>query len=163
MSTERTRRASRSAYMHGSVAPDLRGFDTPDFEVVPGRRAGRDTAAMPASILGIVRVVVVVALVVAALCCVRVALAAESVSTTIATDGLSTQIENARSAGNDLEVQQSQLSNAMSVRAAAESLGMGAPASTEAVVLGPDVVATDAAGNLSLSESLSAAQAAAQG
>ena len=67
-----------------------------------------------------------------------------------------TQIANERTLGNDLEVQQSQLSNSTHIhRSAAEGLGMAAPAATESIELGADVVATDASGNLSLSGSLS--------
>lgn len=89
------------------------------------------------------------------LACARVLLSAASVTTTIATDELSTQIANERTLGNDLEVQQSQLSNSTHIRSAAEGLGMAAPAATESIELGADVVATDASGNLSLSGSLS--------
>ena len=95
------------------------------------------------------------AIVIAIFACARVLLSAASVTTTIATDELSTQIANERTLGNDLEVQQSQLSNSTHIRSAAEGLGMAAPAATESIELGADVVATDASGNLSLSGSLS--------
>ena len=149
-------RASRSAYIHGSAAPDLRPVSDPDINVVPGRRRAVEVDGVPDSVFAVVRIVLVVAAVVAVLCCARVGLAAASVSTTIASNDLSTQIANERTAGNDLEVQQSQLSNSMHIRIAAEGLGMAAPAATEAVELGADVVSTDAEGNLSLSGSLSA-------
>ncbi len=148
-------RASRSAYIHGSAAPDLRHAADPDVNVVAGRRRATQSDGVPESVFGVVRVVLVVAAIVAFLCCARVFLSAASVSTTIATNDLSTQIANERTAGNDLEVQQSQLSNSMHIRIAAEGLGMAAPAATESVELGADVVATDASGNLSLSGSLS--------
>lgn len=155
MSTRDSYRASRSAYIHGSAALDLRHASNPDINVVEGRRRAAESAGVPESVFGVVRVALLVAVVVAFLCCLRVGIAALSVSTTIATNDLSTQIANERTAGNDLEVQQSQLSNSMHIRIAAEGLGMAAPAATEAVELGADVVATDASGNLSLSGSLS--------
>ncbi|MDO4443452.1 MAG: hypothetical protein Q4B69_06200 [Slackia sp.] len=96
------------------------------------------------------------ALVLAALGCVRVGLSAASVTCSIASDDLSTQIESARSYGSDLEVQQSRLSNASHIRTEASNLGMGAPSSTELIVLPPDIVATDENGGLSLAGSISA-------
>ena len=147
-------RASQPAYVHGSAAPDLRRQGNPDVNVMPGRRNGVNHAGVPESIFGVVGVVFAVAIVIAIFACARVLLSAASVTTTIATDELSTQIANERTLGNDLEVQQSQLSNSTHIRSAAEGLGM-APAATESIELGADVVATDASGNLSLSGSLS--------
>ena len=111
---------------------------------------------LPASVMGIAKVIVAAALVVATLCCIRVGLTAASVTSSIAADDLSAKIENARSYGSDLEVQQSRLSNSTHIRVEAASLGMAPPLSTEAVVLPPDIVATDAKGNLSLSGSIAA-------
>ena len=144
-------RASQPAYVHGSAAPDLRRQGNPDVNVMPGRRNGVNHAGVPESIFGVVAVAIVIAI----FACARVLLSAASVTTTIATDELSTQIANERTLGNDLEVQQSQLSNSTHIRSAAEGLGMAAPAATESIELGADVVATDASGNLSLSGSLS--------
>ena len=141
-------RASQPAYVHGSAAPDLRRQGNPDVNVMPGRRNGVNHAGVPESIFGVVGVVFAVAIVIAIFACARVLLSAASVTTTIATDELSTQIANERTLGNDLEVQQSQLSNSTHIRSAA-------PAATESIELGADVVATDASGNLSLSGSLS--------
>lgn len=148
-------RASQPAYVHGSAAPDLRRQGNPDVNVMPGRRNGVNHAGVPESIFGVVGVVFAVAIVIAIFACARVLLSAASVTTTIATDELSTQIANERTLGNDLEVQQSQLSNSTHIRSAAEGLGMASPAATESIELGADVVATDASGNLSLSGSLS--------
>ena len=123
-------RASQPAYVHGSAAPDLRRQGNPDVNVMPGRRNGVNHAGVPESIFGVVGVVFAVAIVIAIFACARVLLSAASVTTTIATDELSTQIANERTLGNDLEVQQSQLSNSTHIRSAAEGLGMAAPAAT---------------------------------
>ena len=117
-------RASQPAYVHGSAAPDLRRQGNPDVNVMPGRRNGVNHAGVPESIFGVVGVVFAVAIVIAIFACARVLLSAASVTTTIATDELSTQIANERTLGNDLEVQQSQLSNSTHIRSAAEGLGM---------------------------------------
>ncbi len=154
MTQRNSYRASRPNYVHGSAAPDLRPAN-PDVNVFAGKGRSAETSNVPSSIVSAFRVGVVVAIVVAVLCCARVGLAAANISATIATSELSSQIEAQRTTGNDLEVQQSQLSNSMHIRIAAEGLGMAAPAATEAVVLSEDVIATDASGNLSLSASLS--------
>lgn len=156
MDRSRTYRASRSSYLYGSSAPDVSRDVGADFEVIPGRRTSSDIVTLPASVMTIAKIIVVAACIVAALCCVRVGLFAASVTSSNAADELSSQIEAARSYGSDLEVQQSRLSNSSHIRIEAAALGMAAPSSTEAVVLGPDIVATDAEGNLSLSGSISA-------
>lgn len=151
----RSYRASRSGYVYGSAAPTYRREAEQSFDVIEGRRSRNEIVTLPSSVMGVVKVVVVVAMVVAALCCVRVGLAAASVTTSIESSKISADIESARSMGNDLEVQQSQLSNSMHIRVEAAGMNMGAPATTAVVTLAPDVVATDDAGNLSLSGSLS--------
>ncbi len=148
--------SSRSTYVYGSAAPAYAPGSAPDFDVIPGRRSRSEVVELPASIMTIARVIVVVAAIVAVIACVRVGLSAMSINTSIATSELSSQIETARTAGNDLEVMQSQLSNSTHIKLEATGLGMAAPESTTVVTLSPDVVATDAQGNLSLSGSLSA-------
>lgn len=58
--------------------------------------------------------------------------------------------------GNELEVSQSVLANPSRIKAQATALGMAAPAPeySEQITLSPDIVATDGAGSLSLSESV---------
>lgn len=156
MSRTNAYRASRSGYLYGTTAPDVSSQQTGDFEVIPGRGRFADVVTLPASVMGVAKVVVAAALVIAMLCCVRVGLSAASVTSSIAADELSTKIENARSYGSDLEVQQSRLSNSTHIRVEAASLGMAPPVNTESVVLPADVVTTDAQGNLSLSGSIAA-------
>lgn len=154
--TERDRfEPSRSSYLYGSAAPAYESGSDAEFGVIRGRRARSEIVELPSSIITIARVVVVVAVIVAAVACVRVGLSALSINTSIATTELSSQIETARTAGNDLEVMQSRLANSTHIKLEATSLGMAAPAETTVVELGPDVVATDAQGNLSLAGSLS--------
>lgn len=157
MRQARTDRSTRQDYLYGSSAPSLSRSSQTEFEVIPGRRgASSDVTTLPSSIIGAAKAVVVVALVVVMVCCVRVGLSAASITTSIEANRLSTQIENARSYGSDLEVQQSRLSNSTHIRVEAASLGVTPPEKTVAVVLGADVVATDEAGNLSLSGSIAA-------
>ena len=147
-------RASRSAYISGSAAPELDYSSTSEVGVFPGSRTQTEQG-LPQGAFVLVRAIIVVAIAVALLAFARVWLSAGSVSSTIAASDLSSKIETARATGNDLEVQQSQLSNTMHIRLAAESMGLGAAESTVAIDLPADVVATDESGNLSLSGSLS--------
>ena len=156
MSRTNAYRASRSGYLYGSSAPDVSPVPASDFEVIPGRRSTSEVETLPASFIGAAKTIVVAALILATLGCVRVGLSAASVTCSIASDDLSVQIESARSYGSDLEVQQSRLSNSTHIRVEAANLGMGAPSSTEVVVLAPDIVATDAEGDLSLAGSIAA-------
>lgn len=149
-------RASRSGYMYGSSAPAVSERARSDFEVIPGKRTSSEVDTLPASIMGAAKITVAAALVLATIGCVRVGLSAASVTCSIASDDLSTQIESARSYGSDLEVQQSRLSNTTHIRVEASNLGMGAPSSTEVVVLPPDIVTTDEDGDLSLFGSIAA-------
>lgn len=156
MKETRSYRASRSDYVYGSAAPAYAPVPELEFDVIPGHRSSSDIVTLPAWVMSVARVAVAVACVVALLACVRVALSATSVNTSIATSQLSSQIEAARSAGNDLEVQQSRLANSSHIKLEAMSLGMAAPAETTALVLPEDIVAVDEAGNLSLSGSIGA-------
>ena len=84
----------------------------------------------------------------------RLSLASATVTTMIQSDATSSAISEARAQGNDLEVEQTVRSNSATLKAAAADLGMVAAESSETIVLDKDVVATDAEGALSLSESV---------
>ena len=135
--------------------PLSRGSQT-EFEVIPGRRgASSDVATLPSSIIGAAKAVVVVALVIAMVCCVRVGLSAAS-ATTIEATGLAPKSRMPV----PTEATSSRFSRAAS-QIDAYSRGGGkswshASEKTVAVVLGADVVATDEAGNLSLFGSIAA-------
>ena len=83
-------------------------------------------------------------------------------ATSVQSQQLESQISDARASGNNLEVQQSSLSNPTRVKAEASRLKMAAPESVGIIDLGTDVVATDEAGNLSLSKSVQIAAGAAE-
>lgn len=153
---ERTSRPSRPGYMHTSNAVALEYEEEQTFGVVAGRQRASAIETLPRQVIVVAQAIVAAAVVLALVCCVRVALTAASVGTSLESSTISAQIETARSTGNDLEVQQSQLSNSMHVRLAAASLGMAAPGETAVVTLSPDVVVTDESGALSLSGSLAA-------
>lgn len=125
----------------------------PDVRAIPGGARRTQPAASPRT--GILVKVAIAALIVFALACVaRVTLSAATVSAAIESQQLNQDISAIREQSNALEVSQSVLSNPTNVKAAAQNLKMGAPAATEYLDLGADVVATDDAGNLSLTQSL---------
>ena len=140
---------------------------SPKVRVVPGGRPQSRPDSIPSSVIFLAQVLAAVLVVFALLGFVRLGLASATVTTALSADELSTNIDSARSEGNELEVRQSYLSNPANVKQeAASKLGMSEPEQTLTITLGTDVVATDADGNLSLASSVEAASAqaaAAQG
>jgi cell division protein FtsL len=96
----------------------------------------------------------IVLVVVAVLAFARIALTSATVTTLIESDAISTQIQTARSTGVSLEMEQSVLANSSAIKASAKKLGMAAPGEIGVIALTPDVVAVDANGDLSLSDSV---------
>ena len=154
MSSRASFRASRSEYMYVAAAPDL--FTESGFDYTESRPPRVERDPVPGRINGIFRMVILVSVVIAMVCCLRVGLAAASVGTAIEAETLDAQIEQARSLGSDLEVQQSRLTNSTQLRVSATGLGMVAPESTVTIVLDEDVVVTDTEGDLSFSGTTSA-------
>ncbi|MEE0845548.1 MAG: cell division protein FtsL [Eggerthellaceae bacterium] len=140
------------AYPQPSRRPQRTG--RPDVRAIPGggRRANESAAASRTSIL--VKVVIAALVAFSLVCVARVALSAATVSAAVETQQLNQDISSIREQSNALEVTQSTLSNPSNVKATAQQLKMGAPATTEFLDLGVDVVATDDTGNLSLTQSL---------
>ena len=152
------------AYSHYAQAasqrhayPDYREqgatWASPDISVVPGS-AQRTKSAADAALL-FAKVIAFAMVVIALVCCTRVALSSMAVGTALEAREISSQIDEARSSGSKLEVALSSLSNPSYVKQEAAALGMSAPAA-EAVLridLSDDVVVTDASGALLLSGS----------
>ena len=122
-------------YVTSSLAEELSFEEAPSISVVPG--AGR-------------------CIVIALIAMARVVITSAAASCALETRSLQTSIETARAEGNELEVSQSVLANPSRIKAQATALGMAAPAPeySEQITLSPDIVATDGAGSLSLSESV---------
>lgn len=130
-----------------------RSFE-PDISVVPGRRAATNSEPLSASVVFLAKAIAVVLCVIAVFCCGRIALNSAAVAAAIETREVSSQIDSARSDGNQLEVAQSSLSNPTRIKDEAAALGMAAPYDSMTIDLSGDVVKTDASGNLSLNESV---------
>lgn len=141
------------AYRYTERAPK----PAPDIHVVPGRGRQADTDTLSSSVLFLAKAFAVLMVVFAVLGFVRIGLASATVNTAVATEEVSSQIDSVRSAGNDLEVRDSHLSNSSNIKSQASDLKMAEATEVTVINLPADVVTTDAAGNLSLSGSLKAA------
>lgn len=143
-------------YISSSLAEELSYESEPSISVVPG--AGRSTQAegISTAALSLAKACAVVCIVIALVAIARVAISSAAASCALETRSIQSSIEAARAEGNDLEVSQSVLSNPSRIKAQAAALGMAAPTAefSEQITLAPDVVATDGAGSLSLSESM---------
>lgn len=134
----------------------------PRVSVMPGTGTRESTHTMPTTVVLLAKAAAVILVAVALLCCARIALASAAVSTSLQAQQLENQIDEARSTGSNLEVKQSTLSNPTRVKGEAGRLNMAAPESVGVIDLGVDVVAYDAAGNLSLSKSVQIAAGTAE-
>mgnify|MGYP007042234648 CR=1 FL=1 len=99
----------------------------------------------------------VVLLVVSLVGFARIGLMSATISTTMQSSQLTSQISDARSSGAALEVSQSTLSNPTKVKQQAGKAGHGRPRDHGVITLDKDVVATDESGALSLSKSVARA------
>ena len=125
--------------------------------VVPGRGTRTQTPTLPSNVVFLGKAAAVVLLVVSLVGFARIGLMSATISTTMQSSQLTSQISDARSSGAALEVSQSTLSNPTKVKQQAGKLGMAAPETTGVITLDKDVVATDESGALSLSKSVAIA------
>ena len=95
--------------------------------VVPGRGTRTQTPTLPSSVVFLAKVAAVVLLVVSIVGFVRIGLMSATISTTMQSSELTSQISDARSSGAALEVSQSTLSNPHEGEAAGEQAGHGGP------------------------------------
>lgn len=146
-------------YVPTSVAEALPDYDEPSIAVVPGAgRRAQTQQGLSAAALTLAKVCAVVCIALALIAVARVAITSAAASCALETREITQKIDTARSQGNELEVAQSVLANPTRIKAQAMALGMMAPSAaySEQLNLPPDVVATDEAGSLSLSESTAA-------
>lgn len=125
--------------------------------VVPGRGTRTQTPTLPSNVVFLAKAAAVVLLVVSLVGFARIGLMSATISTTMQSSQLTSQISDARSSGAALEVSRSTLSNPTKVKQQAGKLGMAAPETTGVITLDKDVVATDESGALSLSKSVAIA------
>ncbi|BAK44139.1 hypothetical protein [Eggerthella sp. YY7918] len=125
--------------------------------VVPGRGPLTQAPTLPESVVLLAKVVAVVLVIVSLAAFARIALSSAAVSTSVQSQELSQQIDEARASGASLEVSQSLLTNPTRLKREAAAIGMAAPETIGTINLAADVVVCDAEGNLSLSKSVAAA------
>ena len=139
------------AYERTSAAPRR---EQVSLRVVPG---GRTESALSPQVVFLAKMFMVALAIFAVVAFLRIGLASATVTTTLHTEEINAQVIDLRSGSAHLEVTESTLSNPVSIKTTATGqLGMKAPTEVDTVVLEPDVVVYDAAGNLSLARSLSA-------
>lgn len=127
----------------------------PSVHVVPGRKNIVDPSLSDTGVM-VVKLIVVAMAIFLVIGFVRVGLASAAYTTASASTELSEQIADARSTGESLAVQKSLIASPSNLRhAAEEKLKMVSPDSVTTMTLPVDVVATDSAGNLSFSQSVS--------
>lgn len=119
--------------------------------------ARRPVETVSPQVVTFARVAIVCLVLFAVIAFARIAIHTATVNVMLENEEIAAQIDDIRSTSANLEVQQSTMGNPVNVKHDARKLGMSAPYATETLMLGQDVVAYDAEGNLSLSQSLAAA------
>ena len=135
------------------------------YTVIPGQNksAERAVALSPVAIRGFKFALAALAAL-ALICSVRVFLSVSTVQALEASASLQTQIEEARAAGNDLEIRHAVLSTPSSIQKKATRLGMSAPKTTERITVAlPPSTQLNAAGSISVSATLKSVQNSALG
>ncbi len=143
---------------YGSPARERRSAPARPASPVRVVRGGAPlTSPHPAKSSIAVRVVICIALIAAGFfaCLLRVHLSSTAVLASAETTRLEQDVADARSVATHLEVQQSLLSSPARISDEAQALGMVEPSDVAVITMEQDVVATDDAGSLSLSQSVS--------
>ncbi len=147
--------SAQPAYSRSFERAPERASRPPRIEVVPGRKNQVET--LSPGIIRLAKCVAAVLVLLALVSFVRIGLTAAAVTVEQESKSYDSLIDTARSEGSSLEVAQSTLSNPSRIKSEASALGMSAPESTSKIFLSADIVVTDDAGNLSLSQSLAQA------
>lgn len=132
----------------------------PRVRVVPGQGTQAAPSTVPVSVVFLAKAVAAVLIVLSLIAVVRIGLTSATITTSLQSQKISSQLATARSEGSSLEVSQSSLSNPTRVKAEANRLGMSVPETVAIIDLPQDVVSTDGSGNLSLSQSVAIAAGA---
>ncbi|MBQ3300704.1 MAG: cell division protein FtsL [Eggerthellaceae bacterium] len=147
--------SAQPAYRFGAY-PDFapERYDAPDVRVVRGRKTRAEQPSTAPSLITLVKMAAILLVVVAVLACARITLTSASVTTMIESNAISANIAEARTMGTNLEVAQSAYTSPQNLAAAAKRLGMAAPFEVETIALEKDVVAVNADGDLSISDTI---------
>lgn len=152
--------AGAPAYRYDTaVQSPVREHQQPPVRVVPGHKHEIQHGLTDFHVL-VVKVIVAALAVVLCIGFIQVGLASAAYSAASASSELRSEIATMRSDGQSLAVQKSLIASPSNLRTiAADQLKMAAPAPASTITLEPDVVAFDASGNISLTESIAAVAA----
>ena len=130
------------------------------YTVIPGEgnSAQRAASLAPAAVRGF-KIAIAAVAVLAVICSVRIFLSVSTVQALESSAVLQSQIEDARAAGNDLEIRHAVLSNPTDIQKKATRLGMSAPKSTERITVAlPAQTMLNSTGSISISSTLKSVQ-----
>jgi len=137
--------------------PERETVRAPRIQVIPGSGKKDRTTYLAPGLVTFAKFLAVAFVVFAFFGFARIWLSSATVTTALSSEEVSAKIETARSFGSELEVREGYLSNPTYLRVEAVKLSMGASHAQASIVLPEDIIKTDEAGNLSLSQSIKAA------
>lgn len=143
-------------YDHAQAQPQRvpESHPAPRIQVVPGTRSTQNPS-LSGNVLLFLNVLVALIAVFLIVGFVRIGISAASYDVAAQASAVREDISEARAVQENLAVQKSASANPIVLREqAAGQLGMTAPAALETITLPADVVAYDAAGNISLTDSV---------
>lgn len=144
------------AYSYDDSLLEQQRYDRPDISVVAGSGRAAHSSSLSPSIITFAKIAVVLMVIAAVVSFVSITFNASTISAAVEADAFADKIEVARAEAASLEVSQSSLANPARIKREAKFIGMAAPGETGRIELEPDIVVTDANGNLSLSMSVAA-------
>lgn len=126
-----------------AAAPQRKRQESPRkrYRVIPGGNNDPRARALPTGIVHGFKAIIAVIAVLAVVCGVRVWFSVSTVQALASTNAIQEQIEEARAAGNDLEIQHSVLANPTRIQKQAKNLGMAAP--KKSISMTVDIPATN--------------------
>lgn len=139
-----------------------RGSSRASVRVVRGARPA-STPQAPSNMAFVAAIVAVILVVFTLLSFARVAISSHTIANSMLVRDITVEIENARSFGNKLEVDESLLVASANVKNRADKLGMTPAYGAGILSVEKDIVAMDSKGALSLTESVRRSSAAIQG
>lgn len=161
----------RQPYIAGSAAPkrSLSGYPEQSqkkqapkrrVDVVVGGNTAKAYSPAHATALRAAKAVLVIIVAFAGIGFGRISLASATVTEALEARDVRNNLEEVRSSINDMQVEQSTLSNPARIKSEAEALGMSSPSVTHVLDLTGDLVMTEENGALSLTGSIAATAAA---
>lgn len=131
-------------------------------DVMPGGNAKVVRTPAQAFALHIAKITLAIVVVIAGVGFCRISLASATVNSALQARQINKNMEEMRSSINDMQVEQSSLSNPVRIKNEAESLGMSSPSTIHVLDLSGDLVQKEKNGDLSLTGTINAIASQAQ-